>query len=288
MKTNGKWNWMLLAGCMALTCSCGGNTKTQGNGSMGKDSVQTLGTVQTRQVEGISVTWLRDNAEEKLMPPSLFAAASDSLIKSLGLEEGIPSSISTFWVETEGVKVLFDAGLGAPESLLQAGLDSIGVAPEDIRYVYLTHFHHDHIGGMLKGDTAVFPRAEVYAAKAEYEGWMKMEASQRAEVEKLAEAYKGHIHFFEFGDTIPGKVVALEAVGHTPGHTVYQTGKLLVIGDLIHGAALQLAHPDICPSFDMNPEDAIRARKHYLQYAKDNGLTLAGMHLPAPAILTPQ
>lgn len=287
MKTNGKWNRMLLVSCMVAACSCGGNTKTQGDERMETDSVQTVGTMQTRQVEGVSVTWLQDNAEDKLMPASLFASASDSLIKSLGLEAGIPSSISTFWVETEGVKVLFDAGLGAPDSRLPVGLDSIGVRPEDVRYVYLTHFHHDHIGGMLKGDTAVFPHAEVYAAKAEYEGWMKMEAGQRAEVEKLAKAYKGRLHFFEFGDTLPGKVVAMEAVGHTPGHTVYQVDKLLVIGDLIHGAALQLTHPDVCPSFDMNQEDAIHTRKHYLQYAKDNGLTLAGMHLPAPAILVP-
>lgn len=287
MKTNGKWNWMLLAGCMAMACGCVGNTKTQGNEGMEKDSVRAAVTVQKRQVEGISVTWLRDNAEDKLMPASLFAAASDSLVKSLELEAGIPSSISTFWVETEGVKVLFDAGLGAPESLLPAGLDSIGVKPEDVRYVYLTHFHHDHIGGMLKGDTAVFSRAEVYASKAEYNGWMKMEVGRRTEVEKLVEAYKGRMHFFEFGDTLPGKVVALEAVGHTPGHTAYQAGKLLVIGDLIHGAALQLAHPDICASFDMNPEDAVRTRKRFLQYAKENGLIMAGMHLPAPAILAP-
>ena len=277
---------MLLLGCMILVCSCGGNTKKQGE-SMEKDSVQAVGTVQTRQVEGVSVTWMQDNAQDKLMPPSLFAAASDSLIKSLGLEAGIPSSISTFWVETEGVQILFDAGLGAPDSRLLAGLDSIGVKPEDVKYVYLTHFHHDHIGGMLKGDTAVFPRAEVYASKAEYDGWMKMESSRRAEVEKLVEVYGERLHFFEFGDTLPGKVVAMEAIGHTPGHTVYQAGKLLVIGDLIHGAALQLAHPDICASFDMNPEEAVRSRKHYLQYAKENSLTLAGMHLPVPAMLVP-
>lgn len=95
------------------------------------------------------------------------------------------------------------------------------------------------------------------------------------------------MHFFEFGDTLPGKVVALKAVGHTPGHTVYQAGKLLIIGDLIHGAALQLRHPEICASFDMNQEEAIQSRTQFLQYAKENGLTLAGMHLPAPAFMAP-
>lgn len=75
----------------------------------------------------------------------------------------------------------------------------------------------------------------------------------------------------------------MEAVGHTPGHTVFQSGKLLVIGDLIHGVALQLEHPEYCASYDMDKEAAVKARKYFLQYAKDNQLTMAGMHLPAPA-----
>jgi len=33
----------------------------------------------------------------------------------------------------------------------------------------------------------------------------------------------------------------------------------------------------------MDKEKAVKSRKYFLQYAKDNGLTMAGMHLPAPA-----
>ena len=69
---------------------------------------------------------------------------------------------------------------------------------------------------------------------------------------------------------------------HSPGHTVYQAGKLLVIADLIHGAALQLEHPEICASYDMDKDAAVKSRKHFLRYAKENGLTMAGMHLPPP------
>ena len=36
-------------------------------------------------------------------------------------------------------------------------------------------------------------------------------------------------------------------------------------------------------SYDMDKEAAVKARKYFLQYAKDNQLTMAGMHLPAPA-----
>ena len=88
---------------------------------------------------------------------------------------------------------------------------------------------------------------------------------------------------FAFGDTLPGGVAAMEAVGHTPGHTVFQVGRLLVVGDLFHGLALQLAHPEICATYDMDKEKAVETRKRFIRYAQENELTMAGMHLPAPA-----
>lgn len=47
-----------------------------------------------------------------------------------------------------------------------------------------------------------------------------MPAERKAQVVKTMDAYKERLHLFEFGDTLPGNVVAMEAVGHTPGHTV--------------------------------------------------------------------
>lgn len=267
-----------------LASGCGGSAKKQTNEEKTMDSVNVAcDGMKTLQLDGVQVTWIQDNAKEHLMPVSLFAGASDSLIKSLSLQGGIPSSMSTFLVETNGVRILFDTGVGAPDSRLIGGLASLGIAPADIKYLYLTHFHGDHIGGMMKGDSVVFPNAEVYASKVEYDAWMKMAAERKAQVVKTMDAYKERLHLFGFGDTLPGDVVTMSAVGHTPGHTAFQAGKLLVIGDLIHGAALQLEHPEYCASYDMDQETAVKTRKHFLQYAKDNGLTMAGMHLPAPA-----
>jgi glyoxylase-like metal-dependent hydrolase (beta-lactamase superfamily II) len=191
--------------------------------------------------------------------------------------------MSAFLVETGGIRILFDTGMGAPDSRLLSGLASLGITPSDIKYLYLTHFHGDHIGGMMKGDSVVFPDAEVYASKVEYDAWLKMPADRNAQVVKTMNAYKDRLHLFEFGETLPGNVVAMNAEGHTPGHTVFRANKLLVIADLIHGAALQLEHPEICATYDMDKEKAVKSRKYFLQYAKDNGLTMAGMHLPAPA-----
>lgn len=242
--------------------------------------------IQTVKLDSVTVTWIGDNAEEKLMEPGLFKDASDSLMQALGLQDGVPSTISTFLVETGGIKILFDTGLGTSGCRLLGSLEKLGLAPTDIHYLYLTHFHGDHIGGMMDGDNVVFPNAQVYASRVEYEAWMAMSSSRNAQQVKTMQAYQDRLHLFEFGDTLPGGVTAIDAVGHTPGHTVFQAGKLLIIADLMHGAALQLLHPEICAAFDMDKEAAVSSRIRILNYAKENGLLMAGMHLPAPAFLS--
>lgn len=280
---NKTWKYGVVVSVALLLVGCGGGAKKQTNEEASMDSTtMACDGLKTLQLDGVQVTWIQDNAKERLMERTLFADASDELIDSLKLADGIPSSMSTFLVETDGVRILFDTGMGAPDSRLLSGLASLGVNPADIKYLYLTHFHGDHIGGMMKGDSIVFPNAEVYASKVEYDAWLKMPSERNAQVVKTMNAYKDRLHLFEFGETLPGNVVTMNAEGHTPGHTVYQAGKLLVIADLIHGAALQLEHPDICAAYDMDKDAAVRSRKHFLRYAKDNGLTMAGMHLPPP------
>jgi glyoxylase-like metal-dependent hydrolase (beta-lactamase superfamily II) len=281
---NKTWKYLVVTSAIFVLSACGGGTKKQVNEDVSMDSVNVVcDGLKTLQLDEVKVTWIQDNAKERLMERTLFADADDSLIESLKLEGGIPSSMSAFLVETGGIRILFDTGMGAPDSRLLSGLASLGVTPSDIKYLYLTHFHGDHIGGMMRGDSVVFPDAEVYASKVEYDAWLKMPADRNAQVLKTMNAYKDRLHLFEFGETLPGNVVAMNAEGHTPGHTVFQANKLLVIADLIHGAALQLEHPEICATYDMDKEKAVKSRKYFLQYAKDNGLTMAGMHLPAPA-----
>ena len=272
---------MLFASFLTMS-SCGNGTK-QSQAGKASESVQGVKTMTME--DGLQVTWIQDNASERLMPRSLFAAAPDSLFESLSLQGGIPSTVSTFLLQSKEGPILFDAGLGQADSRLIAGLASIGIAPEDVKYIYLTHFHGDHIGGLMKEDTAVFPHAEIYASQLEYDAWMAMPDEKKSQVVRTMDAYKDRLHLFGFGDTLPGGVAAIEAIGHTPGHTVYQAGKLLVVGDLMHGVALQLPHPEFCASYDMEPEQAVKTRQELLNYARKNALTMAGMHFPAPAFL---
>lgn len=234
-----------------------------------------------------TMTWIEDKPGPTLQPHKLYPDVPDSLWQALGLQEGVPSSISCFLLQTEGKQILLDAGLGAPTSQLLPKLKELGVAPEELELIYLTHLHPDHIGGLLKEGQVVFPKAEVYVNRVEAEAWLAMEGDRGKLAQRVLEAYKEHLHLFEAGDTLEGDVKTLAAYGHTPGHTVFQKDSILVIADLIHGAALQLPHPEYCPTYDMDADAAREARLRILEYARRNHLTMYGMHLPHPGMIQP-
>ena len=113
---------------------------------------------------------------------------------------------------------------------------------------------------------------------------MAMSGNNAKEAMNVLAAYNDRLHRFTYQDTLPLGVKALPAPGHTPGHTVYQTGRLLIVGDLMHGYDLQIQDLDICPSYDMDRKQAIESRKKYVDYARRNKLTVAGMHFPGNGV----
>ena len=94
------------------------------------------------------------------------------------------------------------------------------------------------------------------------------------------DAYGENLVKFALTDALPCGVEALAAYGHTPGHTLYRSGDLLIVGDIMHGVALQMEHPEFCARFDMDQEHAIASRKEIVELAKQKGWTMYGMHFP--------
>lgn len=280
-----KLTYLFLAGLLAASCSQP-KSEQEPTAAVTSDDPNTI-VLNDNQT---TVSWIKDNADNKLMPCSLFPSATDSLFEALNLQEGVPASISTFLMHNRGKWILFDTGLGADKGgQLLKGLEAKGLTPDSIDFIYLTHFHGDHIGGMLQNGGALFTRAKVYASHHEYMAWMmEMSEEQSGLQRKVMHAYRDQTNLFEWGDTLTNGIVAIAAPGHTPGHTVFQKGNLLVIGDLMHGAALQMEHPEISGNYDMNQEEAAKSRVQILDLAKQNHLIMAGMHLPEPAFIAPK
>ncbi len=236
--------------------------------------------------EPTTITWIEDIPGPTLQPRKLFPDVPDSLWNALGLQEGVPSSMSCFLLQTEGKNILLDTGLGTSASRRFPRWQELGVSAAARTRFYITHLHADHIGGLLGDDGKVaFPHAEVYVNRVEAEAWLAMDGERSKQAKDVLKAYEEHLHLFEAGDTLEGGVKTMAAYGHTPGHTVFQKDSILVIADLIHGAALQLNHPGYCPTYDMDPEAATESRIRILEYARENNLTMYGMHLPEPGYI---
>lgn len=216
-----------------------------------------------------------DNAQTHMMPLALFGEVPEALVSELGISEGIPSSVSVFLVEKKGKQLLFDAGNGKDDSQLLPQMKKLGITPEEVDYIFVTHMHGDHIGGLTKDGEKVFKNAQLYIAAPEVEAW-----KGQGNTDALLEAYKGNVVKFGEADVLPCDVEAIAAYGHTPGHTVYRVDDVLIVGDIMHGVALQMKNPEFCARFDMNHEQAIASRKAIVEKVKQKGWKMYGMHFP--------
>jgi glyoxylase-like metal-dependent hydrolase (beta-lactamase superfamily II) len=234
------------------------------------------------------------------------------LSKSLAaayLKDPVETSFNGFLINTGSKLVLIDTGadtlMGPDNGHLLANLRAAGYQPEQVDEVYLTHFHGDHVGGLLAGGERAFPNAVVRADSREAKYWLDAQAMSaapqdaRGQFEAAASHIKPYIasgQFKPFGvadggergvELVPG-IRARATPGHTPGHTSYVVESrgetLLVLGDLVHVAAVQLPKPAAGIRFDTDSAAAIAQRASIFAEAARRGYWVAGAHLSFPGI----
>lgn len=216
----------------------------------------------------------------------------------------VQTAVNAYLVNTGKHLVLVDAGaataFGPTLGMVLQNLKASGYTPEQVDTVLLTHLHADHAAGLLgTNGKPAFPNAIVHVAKSDADFWLPPDA--------LAKADEGAKPFFQmaqastapyiatgkwkvFGDDaeiVPG-ITTQSLPGHTPGHSGFLlssgNAKLLIWGDIIHNAATQFANPEIAIEFDVDQARAVETRKAVLAAAADEGLPVAGAHLPFPGI----
>jgi glyoxylase-like metal-dependent hydrolase (beta-lactamase superfamily II) len=196
---------------------------------------------------------------------------------------GYKSATNTFLVKGPDGVVIIDTGFGRA---IFDHIKGLGVKPEDVTAVLLTHTHGDHTGGLARDGKPLFPRAALYISGPEFD-W----ASNATKA--LISAYGSKVEVFKPGTLeapnriLPG-IGAAASFGHTPGHTAYlieSAGKrLLVWGDLMHAQDVQFPAPGIAVTYDSDAAAATAARKVVLAWAAANKVPVAGHHLVYPAM----
>jgi glyoxylase-like metal-dependent hydrolase (beta-lactamase superfamily II) len=157
-----------------------------------------------------------------------------------------------FWVLRRGPEtILVDTGFapGVGErrgrTCLVPPVDAVrglGIAPESVSTVVVTHFHYDHIGNL-----DAFPKAQLIVPAAELEFWTGPMAKryqfgshvEQEEVAFIVEAdRKGRVRTTAGTEEILDGVTAIAVGGHSPGQqlTVVQstTGPVVLASDAVH------------------------------------------------------
>ncbi len=251
------------------------------------------------------VTALSDGTVELPIDQLLSEPAAktyQALAKSF-LKAPLETSVNAYLINTGDRVVLIDTGaaglFGPTLGKLLANLKASGYEPAQIDEIYLTHLHPDHVGGLMSNGVLAFPNAIVRADQDESDYWLS-----QANMDRAPAASKG---FFQgamgsltpyvtankyksfHGNTqlIPG-VRSLASVGHTIGHTSYaiesEGQKLLIVGDLIHVAAVQFDKPSITIAFDSDPKAAEAARGKVFMQAVNDGALIAAAHIQFPGL----
>ena len=209
--------------------------------------------------------------------------APDSLIVRFAPDSTFDNAVNAFLVR-KGEKVwIIDTGFGRNIFTI---MDSLGIDPINVSQVLLTHMHGDHIGGMLRDSTLLFPNAQVILSQKEFTYWSALgEKAQNAQ--NILNMYADKIirqEPYDLDDKFEDGIHMIEAYGHTPGHVMFliRDGKdqLLIWGDLVHASAIQFPHPEISVKYDVDPQAARETRQRVKKFVKENSIPIAGMHLP--------
>jgi glyoxylase-like metal-dependent hydrolase (beta-lactamase superfamily II) len=215
----------------------------------------------------------------------------------------VDASVNAYLIRAGDRLVLMDAGTGelyGPTlNKLEASLKGVGVTPDQITDILITHIHTDHTGGLMDGKRMVFPNATVHIEQKEVAYWLN--AQNRAKAPEAAKKYfdeasakvqpymdAGRVSTFAGATEVLPGIKAIPAPGHTPGHTFYSLEskgqKLVFWGDLVHVADVQMPDPAVTIVFDVDPAAAAATRKKAFADAAEGRYWVAADHISFPGV----
>ncbi len=201
-------------------------------------------------------------------------------------------SVSISLVRSGDSLALLDTGVGGPTALLPT-LALLGIEPEAITHVLISHFHPDHIGGTTANGAPVFPNASYHFPQTEWDFLQNPPAAAAdrtaaaiATLQPLADA--DQLAFYSDGDELITGVQAVAAPGHSTGHHAFLLAsggqQLLNLVDAAAHPLISLGNPDWHFTFDQDPAQAVATRRALLQRAVDEQMFLFGYHFPFPGV----
>jgi glyoxylase-like metal-dependent hydrolase (beta-lactamase superfamily II) len=158
-----------------------------------------------------------------------------------------------FWVvrDSDGTVTLVDTGFAPAagdrrrrhwDTTPADALRKLGIDPDAVKTVVVTHGHWDHTGNLHQ-----FPRAHVVMSRAEYEFWTgpiagRAQFAAHAEPDEIALLetiyHEGRLTLISGQHTVAPAIDLVEVGGHTPGELIVTVGAaagtVVLASDALH------------------------------------------------------
>jgi glyoxylase-like metal-dependent hydrolase (beta-lactamase superfamily II) len=260
------------------------------------------------KVGDIEVISLYDGVWEKAHDEAFIKGANveqtKAALKAGGLTDAhVPIPFTVIAVNTGGRLVLIDTGTGGyaggPKAgLLAQSMAAAGVDPKAVRTVVISHFHADHISGLMAKDTnaQMFPDAEIVVPATEMKWWTQPVDSIPQPRRGLAQRVQATLATWKNVRQVDGEaevapgIRAIPTHGHTQGHTshIISSGgrQLIATADVTNVHALFVKNPTWQAAFDHVPDLAVETRRKLFDRAIADKAMVAGYHWGLPNVGT--
>ncbi|MBE9604157.1 MBL fold metallo-hydrolase [Acetobacteraceae bacterium H6797] len=262
-------------------------------------------TTLTHQFGPYEITILRDGLFEpgtEVVAHLKGAEAREKAVARWGRPK-LALDVNTFLLRGPNGLTLVDTGAGTnwgpALGQLYPALEALGIKPEDIDQVLLTHLHGDHALGLIKDGKPWLSRAAIHVPAADLAYFTDAAAKAATPearrsgfdiTERLIGLYGDRLKPEAWGEVMPG--IELRSLpGHTPGqggYLVKGAPSLLISADVLHLPSLQGDDQEVGTVYDLDPQLAFQTRRALLEEVAREGWLLAGGHMRGFEKVTPK
>ena len=235
------------------------------------------------------------------------AEVNAALIEAFYEPDIMPTPYNPVVINTGAKLIALDPGVGeaayksskGATGQFVANLAAAGIDRNAIDMVLISHFHGDHINGILDADgKPAFPNAEIMVPAAEWRYFMDDGEMSRAPAGRMQEVFKNlrrvfdaigrKVSRYESGvDVVPG-ITAVATPGHSAGHHSHivssGTAKVFIQADVTHVPFLFARNPGWHAFYDQDPQLAESTRRKIYDMLVAERMAVQGFHYPFPAL----
>jgi glyoxylase-like metal-dependent hydrolase (beta-lactamase superfamily II) len=175
---------------------------------------------------------------------------------------------------------------------LPENLARLGVRPEEVTDVVISHMHPDHMGWVSEGDRSFFPNARIWAHSADLDFYLGPDAPDETGMRVLLGArptrqtmapVQGQVHPWTQDTHVAPGILLRHLPGHTPGNAIAvissEADTAYILGDSFH-CALEIEDDTFHIRGDVDPDRALRQKSVLRAEIESGDIAVASPHFP--------